>query len=160
MTDLRQLLGYWLFAILVLIVVPLLVTRRALVRRLAGERLDRLAHWTREQLFPEPESDPLALDMYLARQREKLYADLARLRRILATDEEMSATRQLGNRIAYDWLLHELDRRRRLGGSIVAYDALDDWSTAVAPSPVAATPAMMSGPRSRSTVEVMDIGWR
>lgn len=159
MIDPQQ-LGYLLFACLVLIVVPLLATRRALIRRLAGDRLDRLGAWARVQLIPEPEPDPLALDMYRARQREKLYADIARLRRILATDEEMSATRQLGNRIAYDWLLNEFERTRHVVGSVYLYDVVDDWSTAVAASPVAATPAMVPGPRSRSTVEVLDIGWR
>jgi len=154
-----QQLGYLLFASLVLVVLPLLVTRRALLRRVAGERMVRFGAWARLQLIPEPEPDPLALDMYRARQRQKLYADIARLRRILASDEEMSATRQLGNRIAYDWLLNEFERTRRQAGSVYLYDVLDDWSAAPA-SPAAATPVLASGPRSRSTVEVLDIGWR
>ena len=41
MIDLHQ-LGYWLIAVTLFVVVPVLTTRRSLVRRLAGDRMSRL----------------------------------------------------------------------------------------------------------------------
>ncbi len=101
-----------------LIVVGMLIAMRLLalhpgVRAAAGRAMRRLGERVVDWLRQEPEIDPLADDLAKALRREKLRADVRRLERLLATDESMSACRQLGNRIAYDWLLRELDKSNR-----------------------------------------------
>jgi hypothetical protein len=152
-------LGYWLIAVALFVVVPVLTTRRSLVRRLAGDRMSRLGHWALERLEEVPEVDPLVTELYLARRRERLYADIARLERILATDENMSATRQLGNRIAYDWLVAELERTRRVPQTIFAEVVPDRWDSP-ALSPSRSSVPIGHDPQRGTTVEVLDIGWR
>ena len=81
-----------------------------------------------DELRQPPEVDPLADDLAKALRREKLRADVRRLERILATDESMSACRQLGNRIAYDWLIRELDKSTRdISRPFAGHDFADSW---------------------------------
>lgn len=142
------------------VVIPLLGTHPSWIRRLGGRRLVRLEAWTATQFRVVPEMDPLAAELYQIRRREKLLADVARLQRILATDEAMSATRQLGNRIAYDWLVAELERARSLPRTPVPETFSDSWSTGpLSIQPSAPTYAAADQPGG-STVEVLDIGWR
>lgn len=105
-------LGYWL-VLAGFFAVPLLLTQPA-VRRACAPWLSRLAEWALAQVEPVAEPDPMAADLFRAIRRERLRADIARLQVLLATDMSMSATRQLGNRLAHEWLLRDL---RELGGA-------------------------------------------
>lgn len=134
----------WASLFLVLIVIARLLTTRLAVRIL-GPRVRRLGGWAWDRLNPEDEVDPEVEEMRLARRRQQLDAHLARVRRLVATDEAMSATRQIGNRLAYAGLLREIARLP---------DPVRTLISAVAPSPV------RYDHRRRSSVEVLEIGWR
>jgi hypothetical protein len=157
MIDLHE-LGYWLAA-LGLLAGVLLLTHPSWLRRILGHRLDRLGAWALEQVRPVAELDPLAEELYRIRRRERLYADLARLQRLLANDMAMSATRQLGNRIAYDWVVGELERTRSWARLVVPDLAPDRWSMRAVAGSSAGAP-ITHDPQRGSTVEVLDIGWR
>jgi len=107
MTDLGQVVGWFTFFGLVLLA-RVLTTRPA--RRILGPYVRRLADRVQEHLNRPEELDPEVKELMIIRRRQQLEAHLERLRRILATDGTMSATRQAGNRIAYAWLLGELER--------------------------------------------------
>ena len=88
----------------------------------------RLGERVVDGLRQPPEFDPLADDLAKALRREKLRADVRRLERILATDESMSACRQLGNRIAYDWLSVSWTRAPATSPDAFAgHDFADSW---------------------------------
>ena len=117
----------WLIGIGVFVVLVLLL-RLAIVRGVIGRWLkpvgERLAEWVN----PPPPFDPVADDLAKALRRERLQADVRRLQHLLATDEWMSATRQMGNRLAYDWLVRELDRSTRsISPLFVSDDTYGNW---------------------------------
>lgn len=123
-------------------------------------RLLRLGARALERLTAEPEIDQDTRDLYEAIRRERLLRDVARLRRVLAHDEHMSAVRQIGNRMAYDRLLQDLGEVRDVAASpaLVPQSALG-WSAADA----AASPAMPSAAQDsqyRPRVETLELGWR
>ena len=81
----------------------------------------------------------------IIRRRQQLDGHLDRVGRLLATDMAMSRDRQVGNRLAYAWLLDELKRT-------------PDVFPAMAPSrPVH---LITRDAQRGSTVEVLEIGWR
>ena len=80
------------------------------IRRRAGVVLARVGHVLADLLGPVRADDDDDSDLlYQVMRRERLVAHLRRLEVLIVTDEEMSATRQIGNRIAYAWLLNEID---------------------------------------------------
>ena len=68
-----------------------------------------------------------------------------RVRRLLATDMTMSATRQVGNRLAYAWLQEELKRTPDLYPAMV---------------PTRSVHLISRNTQHGSTVEILEIGWR
>ena len=83
-------------------------------RRAGNDRWERFAAWADRHARPEPDvdDDPIASrELRETLRIEQLYADLDRLRHLVATDTYMSATRQLGNRLAYEQLRQELARQ-------------------------------------------------
>jgi hypothetical protein len=107
-------------------------------------------------------------------RREKLIADVQRLRRLVATDMAMSATRQLGNRIAYASLVAELEAMR---DAPAPYAASPYTAAAVGLAAAASVPAsrwqddlVLTAPAPRllgrddgqraPAVEVLDLGPR
>ncbi len=112
MIDLEQ-LSSWLVVVLFFLGISILLTRRP--RQGLADRLERLAAWSarRARSDPEFDDDPAYnAEMREILRDEKLRADLDRLQHLLATDEHMSATRQLGNRLAYEKLLEQMASRR------------------------------------------------
>jgi hypothetical protein len=101
----------WLVA-LTLVAVSLLLARSAATRRRLAPQVVRLLAWAAAALTPEDEPDPLAEALRAQLRRERLVADVQRLRRLMAHDQHMSAVRQLGNRIAYASLVAELESLR------------------------------------------------
>jgi hypothetical protein len=122
----------------------LLTTRLAL--RLLGPYFRRLADWGWEQLNRPEELDPEVEELMIIRRRQQLEGHIDRLRRILATDSTMSATRQSGNRLAYAWLLRELERTPLLVPTMV---------------PTRSVNVVDYDARRGSSVEILEVGgWR
>ena len=119
----------------------------------------RLGGWLLERFESPPVVDEAVEEMRAVIRAERLQADLRRVRRLVATDEGMSATRQIANRMAYAMLVEEYERHCREGYPIFTETAMvrvdgpapvDRWRQA---SPVRyATRAPQ--------VEVLEIGWR
>jgi len=139
--------------IAVVLVVPVLVSVpavRACVVRLVISAVARLT--------PEPEVDQDVLDLYEALRREQLLRNLARLHRVIATDEHMSAVRQIGNRMAYDRLLLDLSELRDVAPATLVPAWGATWARyEPAPSLAARTAADV---QYRPKVETLELGWR
>lgn len=154
MIDLDQ-PGLVLVAFCFLVLALLVATRWSPLRRLLGAQLQRAGAWLWTKLVPEPSVDALTEELYRIHRMQKLHADIARLQRILATDAAMSATRQLGNRLAYAWLINERARVRQLPQNQFDDLVFDGWDAT--PSAVA---AVRFTPTRTADVEVLDVGWR
>jgi hypothetical protein len=142
MTEDGQIVGWLVFFGLV-VLARLLTTAPA--RRILGPSVRRLVDRGLEQLNRPEEIDPEAEELGIVRRRQELSAHLDRVRRLLATDMTMSATRQAANRLAYAWLLDELAR-------------IPDIYPVMVPS---RSESLISyDPRRGSTVEILEVGWR
>lgn len=121
MEDVQH-LGYWVFCA-VLLASPLLV-KAGFVQRRLGDALERLG----AEEEPDEQADEFGqfpATWYAVTRRERLLADLDRVRRLLVTDVGMSAVRQLGNRLAHDQLLRELRELPEPTWSFAATSGLD-----------------------------------
>jgi hypothetical protein len=147
--DLHHVVG-WLLVIGLFIVLPLL-SRRS-VRNFVGPPMTRLGSWTLAQLRPNGDPDEEPDDLSKVLRRQQLSAEVQRLQRILATDESMSATRQIANRLAYRQLLHELHNTPDV------YAAMPDHVTATRWNPTRSPRTDRS--HVASTVEILEIGRR
>jgi hypothetical protein len=104
----------------------------------------------------DPDRDDDALLMY---RRDRLCADLRRIEHLLATDMWMSATRQLGNRLAYDQLIDELRHIPDVPSSFETQTL--DWWNESKPQPVWGSSRTTNGYSAKTpAVEVLEIGWR
>ncbi|GAA1427217.1 hypothetical protein GCM10009616_03730 [Microlunatus lacustris] len=102
----------WLMVVVALVALPLLSVAAEAARRRLGPPVLRLGERVAAALEPEDELDPFLEAVRAQARQQKLVADVQRLRRLVATDMAMSATRQLGNRIAYASLVAELEALR------------------------------------------------
>jgi hypothetical protein len=142
MNDGGQIVG-WLVFVALVILARLLTTAPA--RRILGPHVRRLVDRGVERLNRPEEIDPEVEELRIVRRRQELSAHLDRVRRLLATDMTMSATRQSANRLAYAWLLDELGR-------------LPDVYPVMVQSP--SVSLISHDPRRGSTVEILEVGWR
>jgi hypothetical protein len=145
-TEADQLLAWSAFVLLV-IAARLLVTRPA--QRFLGPRLSRLAEWWMSRPRPRSEADAELDELSAVLRRQQLTLHVQRLRRIVATDESMSATRQIANRIAYRGLLHDLENTPDVLPWMPDDDALISRYTSGG-----------YGTRRDRTVEILEIGRR
>lgn len=99
-------------------------------------------------------------ELWLMARRRQLTEDLDRIERLLRHDQHMSATRQLGNRLARDQLIASLARIPDLlpgRDRSLAY-AVVPRSEPLADDRAAPSPVLAAGGR---TVEVLEVGgWR
>ena len=141
----------WLLVIGLFIGLPLLSTRS--VRSFLGPPMIRLGSWTMAQLRPGGDPDEEADDLSKVLRRQQLCAEVQRLQRILATDESMSATRQIANRLAYRQLLRELGNTPDVYAVMPGQVTATRWGTST-----------LSPRTDRShdapSVEILEIGWR
>jgi len=159
-------LASWLLAI-GLFTGPFLL-KRLVVRRAPDGWLNRFGRWALDRLTsaPDPElseEDQLAADLAAVLRRERLIRDADRVRRLLATDEWMSATRQIGNRMAYEQLLHELASVPQIVQPAPRAGAGTSWALNGLQGPGSTTPSSTgsSGYAPQQTrVETLDLGWR
>jgi hypothetical protein len=108
----------WLGVALLLVVGGVLLSRVDGRLEMLAQRWEQFSGWLEALGRTEEEEDELFVQAEMRRlaREERLYADLSRLQHLLATDTYMSATRQLGNRIAYAQLVVEvgsLSRQQR-----------------------------------------------
>ena len=116
-------------------------------RRFLRARLSPLADWWVARQAATSNVDAEYDELAIVLRRQQLSAHLQRLRRIVATDESMSATRQIANRLAYRWLQRELAETPAILPGPDDDDTLDRW-----------VPRAYN-PRPREP-EVLEIGWR
>ena len=98
------------------------------------------------------EPDPEAVELWNCVRRQRLQADLARIHRLIADDAWMSATRQLGNRLAYAQLIDELQQLP------VSDVGLNPWTTPAGPPTTLVFDDAPSPPGSN--IEVLELGRR
>lgn len=109
-------------------------------------RPEHTAEWEREHT-----------ELWLMARRRQLLADLRRIESLLLHDDTMSATRQLGNRLARDQLRASLARIPDLLPARDRYAAYETVAPTAYDTP-APSPALAGRAR---TVEVLDVGgWR
>jgi hypothetical protein len=149
-------LDEYLIAFALFVVLPLLT--RPGSWRVLGRLATRVDDWAiaRGKRTDDPDRDDE--DLWLMYKRDKLSADLRRVERLLATDTWMSATRQLGNRLAYDQLIDELRRIPDVFPISFQPQALDSWDESQVER-LWRAPAVNGYSAQSPTVEVLDIGW-
>ncbi|SDR85952.1 hypothetical protein SAMN04488543_0635 [Friedmanniella luteola] len=159
----------WCVVVVALVGLPLLMTDPEATRRRLGPRVMGLLERLAAQLTPEDEPDPMVEALRAHARREKLVADVQRLRRLVATDMAMSATRQLGNRIAYASLVRELEALRdaptpfafaAVGLPVAATVPTSRWEDDLALSPPAPRLLGRDTGQRPPAVEVLELGTR
>ena len=140
----------------------LFIVLALLSRPVSWRVLARFATWVDGRVavshsgMDDPDRDEDALLMY---RRDRLCADLRRIEHLLATDAWMSATRQLGNRLAYDQLVDELRRIPDMPSSFER-QTLDWWNESKS-QPLWGGPLTTNGYSEKPpAVEILEIGWR
>lgn len=120
-----------------------------------------------------PEWEREHAELWLMARRRQLMTDLRRIESLLVHDEWMSATRQLGNRLARDQLIASLARIPELVPARDRYFGYDvvtpvTWDVAPAAPRTVPAPLTVSAPLAvptpmadrRPSVEVLDVvGW-
>ncbi|MBA8794756.1 hypothetical protein FHX74_002375 [Friedmanniella endophytica] len=134
--------GAVLFAVLV---VARVLASIPVVRRRFDRDSTRLAVWLRARAEAADAPTPAELLLAALARRDRLRRDLDRILRLLDVDETMSATRQLGNRLAHRWLVVQL----READAVIRAAGFSPLATAPTNPPVA---------RRGRTVEVLDAG--
>jgi hypothetical protein len=141
-----------LFVILVLL-------SRPVPQRLLGRLARRMYDWATARYERTEELDPDETELWLAEKRRKLCSDLRRVEHLLATDSWMSATRQLGNRLAYRQLVDDLRHTPEVFPAPAPIPSFDSREISV--EPLGSAGYMGAGFAARSPqVEVLEIGWR
>ena len=119
--------------------------------RLGGALVDRLSR--------PGDLDREAVELSQVLRRQRLCADLRRVEHLIATDTWMSATRQLGNRLAYEQLIDDLKHTPDVLPAIPGMSEINNW-TAYASTVEPATPDTGYGSRNAPKIEILEIGWR
>jgi len=147
----------WLLVTALFITLSLLAAPESVAGRWLIKRLTPVGVWVVSQIRPEPAFDQAADEWFKLLRREQLRVDLRRLSLLIASDMHMSATRQLGNRLAYESVRHDLQATRFLV-PLAAGDIAADWSSA--PGPTSTAEWSSSYSRRGSSVETLEISWR
>jgi hypothetical protein len=143
----------WLVLFGLILAVPLLA--RPFIRR----QLSRLGGVIFDRLSRPAEPDREAEELWSVLRRERLCADLRRVEHLIATDTWMSATRQLGNRLAYAQLLDDLKHTPDVLPAVSGIGEVDGW-TAFPPMVEPAIPDAGYASRNAPKIEILEIGWR
>jgi hypothetical protein len=141
-----------LVIIAILFVIAVLLTRDRPRAWLLTQGSELAGRYGRPEHTPEWELEHA--ELWLMARRKQLTEDLYRVEQLLLHDATMSATRQLGNRLAREQLLALLARIPDVLPGRDRYTAYEPISyETAAPSPALA--------RRGSSVEVLDVsGWR
>jgi hypothetical protein len=141
-----------------LVVLLLVLLRIPVTQRLLVSLARRAGDWAKTRYARAEERDPDEDAMWLMERRRRLCADLRRVEHLLATDTWMSATRQRGNRLAYNQLVDDLRRMPVAVSTIFEPQAFDPWNASANEPPYRRLPSDRFRPQS-PTVEVLEIGW-
>ena len=152
MSDLQPLRdGLVLLAMMLAVLLLAIPFVRKHIGRLGGVILDRLN---------EPRDlDREAEELSRVLRRQQLCADLRRVEHLIATDTWMSATRQCGNRLAYEQLLDDLRHTPDVLPAIPGMSEINSWTT-TASTGQPATSVAGYATRSAPKIEILEIGWR
>jgi hypothetical protein len=149
-------LDEWLFGLGLLVVLSLLSrpgTQRALARLARGIGL-----WVAARLVRTAELDPDEAELWQFERRRKLCADLRRVEHLLVTDARMSATRQLGNRLAYRQLVDDLRQTPEVFPALAPFASFDSWDESA--DLLGAARHIKAGYAARDPqVEILEFGW-
>ena len=143
----------WLAIVALFVLLPVLTWPEAV--RALGRLATRVNDWATAHAAATEVRDRDEEELWLVHRRRQLYADLARMEHLIATDTWRSATRQRGNRLAYAQLLDDLRRTP----DVFEPHSFDPWDATTADSGrfrFSGTGQM----QQPSTVEVLEIGWR
>ena len=152
MTGLNgPLVVFGMLTVLVLVRIP--VTRQLFVGLARWVSDWATIHWTRAE-----EGDLYDDELWQMERRRRLCADLSRVEHLLATDTWMSATRQLGNRIAYHRLVDDLRHTPDVVPAIFQPQTFGPWDEATF-EPSALRLINDGASRRPRTVEILEIGW-
>ena len=152
MIDLHP-LGDGLVLIALMLAIPLLA--KPFVRK----HISRLGGVILESLSQPRDFDREAEELSRVLRRQQLCADLRRVEHLIATDTWMSATRQLGNRLAYEQLLDDLRHTPDVLPAIPGMSEINSWTTS-ASTVEPAIPVTGYATRSAPKIEILEIGWR
>lgn len=130
-----------------------------LVRPFVRKQMSRLGGVILDILSKPDDVDQEAEELSRAARRERLCADLRRVEHLIATDTWMSATRQLGNRLAYEQLLDDLKHTPDVLPAIPGMNEINSWTPATATAQPA-TPDTGYSTRNAPKIEILEIGWR
>ena len=147
--------AYAFLAVLCLPVVAWVIARPPLWRRIRP-RLEPVGVRLWQQLVvPEP-PDPDVLRRCAALRLEELEGHLERVRLLILDDEHMTATRQVGNRMAHERVVLDV---REAEEALAAFGPVEPWLAPAAPSPTPMRPARSAylAPAS-SVVEIIEFG--
>ena len=150
-------LNEWLIALGLLAVMALL--SRPGIQHVLMPLAQRIGLWATARQERMEEWDTDEAELWLVEKRRRLSADLCRIERLLATDSSMSATRQLGNRLAYRQLVDDLRHMPEVVPSALApFQAFNSWDDSADLSESARY--ITTGYASRPPqIEVLEIGW-
>ena len=138
------------------LLVVLLLLRWPASRRALARPARRVSDWATTHWIRAEEGDRDEDELWQMERRRKLCADLRRVEHLLATDTWMSATRQLGNRIAYHRLVDDLRHTPEVLPTI--FQTYGSWEeSAIEPASRWLTKESYS-PQA-PTVEILEIGW-
>lgn len=142
-------------AITFLVVLCLPVVAWVVSRRMVWSRVSR---WLRplgvrlwRQVVVDDTPDPATLQRWAVERLGRLRADLERVRVLLLDDEWMSATRQVGNRLAYERLVVDV---RRTQAEVAGLEL----EAPAAPIPFATPRYTFVAPSNEPAVEMIEFG--
>ena len=145
--------------VVVTVFIFVLLLTKAMPRSVVLRIATRVGEWAgAHRQHTEEWDDPEEQQLWLFERRRKLCADLRHIEHLLATDEWMSATRQRGNRIAYDRLVDDLRRIPDVFPTILQSQTFDPWHEPTTDSRFTGLLSNGSTTQGR-TVEVLEIGW-
>lgn len=136
------------FVVVLCLPVVAWVISRPWVWRWIDPYVRRLGLLVWRQVVTQDEPDPATLQRWAEERLERLRSDLERVRRLVQDDDWMSATRQVGNRLAYERLVVDVRAAER------EVPALVD----VVPTPVGAPRFAFAAPSTQPAVEVIEFG--
>lgn len=148
------------YAFLAVVCLPLLVwlvTRPPVWSRIRAHLEPVAARLWQQLVVPEP-PDAAVLQRWAAVRLEELRAHLERVRRLILDDEHMTATRQVGNRMAHERLVQDV---REAEEALSAFGPVEPWLVPAAATPTPTQPARSAyRAPSSSVVEVIEFGPR
>jgi hypothetical protein len=147
------------YAFLVVVCLPLVawVVSRPPVWRRVRARLGPVAWRLWRALVQAEEPDEEALRRWAAVRLAGLRGHLERVRLLVLDDEHMTATRQVGNRMAHERLVRDV---REAELALMAFGPLEPAAAPVAVLPLAQTRLVYSPPPARPVVELIEFGPR